>query len=77
MFKNGRFNLVYSECRYRGRFYILLFYNAVKRVVNKIKLKIKDLEKKCQIALNSLLKLKVFLKSKRYILEFAETQIKE
>ena len=45
--------------------------------MDKAELKVKDLKKKRQTALNSLLKLKTFLKSKRRILKFAETRAKE
>ena len=49
----------------------------MERAVDKIELKIKDLKKKHQTALDSLLELEAFLKSKRRILEFAEIRAKE
>ena len=49
----------------------------MERAVDKVELKIKDLKKKRQTALDSLLKLETFLKSKCRILKFAETRAKE
>ena len=45
--------------------------------MDKIELKIKDLKKKRQTALNSLLKLEASLKSKRHILKFIKTRAKK
>ena len=77
MSKNGRPDLTCSECRRRGRPCVSLSWNAVERAVDKAELEVKDLEKKRQTALDSLLELEASLKSKRRILEFAETRAKE
>ena len=77
MSKNGRPDLTCSECRRRGRPCVSLSWNAVERAVDKAELEVKDLEKKRQVALDSLLELEASLKSKRRILEFAETRAKE